>query len=92
MGEAAWWLPRWLDRVLPHMDIEGESAALPASSGTEAPVHVLGLGRTEAEARAEALLERVGLGDKLRARPRNAADIMPSLKLKQERLVGHARF
>ncbi|MGD9960455.1 MMPL family transporter [Nocardioides sp.] len=24
-GEAAWWLPRWLDRVLPHISIEGES-------------------------------------------------------------------
>ena len=26
MGEAAWWLPRWLDRLLPHIDIEGEGA------------------------------------------------------------------
>ena len=25
MGEAAWWLPRWLDRLLPHINIEGES-------------------------------------------------------------------
>jgi uncharacterized membrane protein YdfJ with MMPL/SSD domain len=24
MGEAAWWLPRWLDRLLPHISIEGE--------------------------------------------------------------------
>ncbi|GAA0265902.1 MMPL family transporter [Cryptosporangium japonicum] len=23
-GRAAWWLPRWLDRVLPNVDIEGE--------------------------------------------------------------------
>jgi len=23
LGDAAWWLPRWLDRVLPHADIEG---------------------------------------------------------------------
>jgi RND superfamily putative drug exporter len=22
-GTAAWWLPRWLDRVLPHLDVEG---------------------------------------------------------------------
>jgi len=21
---SAWWLPRWLDRVLPNVDIEGE--------------------------------------------------------------------
>lgn len=25
MGEKAWWMPRWLDRVLPHFDIEGEA-------------------------------------------------------------------
>ena len=25
LGDAAWWLPRWLDRALPRVDIEGES-------------------------------------------------------------------
>jgi RND superfamily putative drug exporter len=25
MGEKAWWLPRWLDRILPNVDVEGES-------------------------------------------------------------------
>jgi RND superfamily putative drug exporter len=29
MGDASWWLPRWLDRLLPHLDIEGEQL-LPA--------------------------------------------------------------
>ncbi|MFE0131932.1 MMPL family transporter [Streptomyces sp. NPDC059037] len=24
LGKAAWWTPRWLDRVLPHIDAEGE--------------------------------------------------------------------
>ncbi|MEU9011299.1 MMPL family transporter [Streptomyces sp. NPDC048479] len=24
MGRAAWWTPRWLDRILPHVDTEGE--------------------------------------------------------------------
>jgi RND superfamily putative drug exporter len=28
MGDANWWIPRWLDRLLPTMDIEGE-AGLP---------------------------------------------------------------
>jgi putative drug exporter of the RND superfamily len=23
LGRAAWWLPRWLDRLLPHLDPEG---------------------------------------------------------------------
>ncbi|HSJ22437.1 MAG TPA: MMPL family transporter [Nocardioidaceae bacterium] len=34
MGEAAWWLPRWLDRLLPHVHLEGEE---PASSLVPAP-------------------------------------------------------
>jgi uncharacterized membrane protein YdfJ with MMPL/SSD domain len=24
-GKAAWWLPRWLDRILPHISVEGET-------------------------------------------------------------------
>jgi putative drug exporter of the RND superfamily len=24
LGERAWWLPRWLDRILPDVDVEGE--------------------------------------------------------------------
>ncbi|WP_282772373.1 MMPL family transporter, partial [Saccharomonospora viridis] len=24
LGRSAWWLPRWLDRVLPNVDVEGE--------------------------------------------------------------------
>ena len=24
LGRRAWWLPRWLDRVLPNVDVEGE--------------------------------------------------------------------
>ncbi|MEB2529097.1 MULTISPECIES: MMPL family transporter [Kocuria] len=25
LGDKAWWLPRWLDRALPNVDVEGES-------------------------------------------------------------------
>ncbi|MEU1971166.1 MMPL family transporter [Microbacterium sp. NPDC019599] len=25
LGDKAWWIPRWLDRALPHFDIEGEA-------------------------------------------------------------------
>jgi uncharacterized membrane protein YdfJ with MMPL/SSD domain len=32
LGRAAWWLPSWLDRILPHADIEG--ASLPPALGT----------------------------------------------------------
>ncbi|MGW7052258.1 MMPL family transporter [Streptomyces sp. NPDC054887] len=34
LGRAAWWTPRWLDRVLPHVDTEGEGTADTASSGS----------------------------------------------------------
>jgi RND superfamily putative drug exporter len=29
LGDANWWLPRWLDRILPHLDVEGPHAELP---------------------------------------------------------------
>jgi len=29
MGEKAWYLPKWLDRILPHVDIEGASLHRP---------------------------------------------------------------
>jgi len=35
MGEAAWWLPRWLDRLLPHMHLEGEEAPAPTAPAPE---------------------------------------------------------
>jgi RND superfamily putative drug exporter len=24
VGKANWWLPRWLDRILPHVDVDAE--------------------------------------------------------------------
>ncbi|MYT72685.1 MULTISPECIES: MMPL family transporter [unclassified Streptomyces] len=32
LGKRAWWLPKWLDRALPNVDVEGEG--LTAASGT----------------------------------------------------------
>ena len=29
MGDKAWWLPKWLDRLLPNVDVEGESLERP---------------------------------------------------------------
>ena len=26
LGNANWWMPKWLDRILPEVHIEGESA------------------------------------------------------------------
>ncbi|MDH6455129.1 MULTISPECIES: MMPL family transporter [unclassified Streptomyces] len=34
LGRHAWWTPRWLDRILPHIDAEGEPEADTAVSGT----------------------------------------------------------
>ena len=33
MGEKAWWLPRWLDRLLPNVDVEGEKLERPQLQG-----------------------------------------------------------
>ncbi|MQS06975.1 MMPL family transporter [Streptomyces alkaliphilus] len=39
IGRSAWWLPAWLDRILPNVDVEGErlnrSAPAPGSAGGE---------------------------------------------------------
>jgi RND superfamily putative drug exporter len=30
-GRRTWWLPRWLDRLLPHIDVEGGTPPTDAS-------------------------------------------------------------
>ncbi|MBD8868051.1 MMPL family transporter [Nocardioides donggukensis] len=45
MGERAWWLPRWVDRILPDVDVEGEKLhrphlAAPASEREPEPAGV----------------------------------------------------
>ncbi|MFF9069797.1 MMPL family transporter [Streptomyces sp. NPDC014891] len=37
LGHKAWWLPRWLDRILPNVDVEGEGLAADTSGGTPKP-------------------------------------------------------
>ncbi|MCV7695876.1 MMPL family transporter [Micrococcus luteus] len=40
LGDAAWWLPRWLDRIMPDVDVEGaqlERAHAPAHPSGPAP-------------------------------------------------------
>jgi len=34
LGKSAWWLPRWLDRPLPHLDIEGQNLEHRMAPGT----------------------------------------------------------
>ena len=33
LGDRNWWLPRWLQKVLPHIDVEGTHAAPTSSTG-----------------------------------------------------------
>ena len=37
LDRAAWWLPRWLDRALPKVDVEGEGLAAPADAVPPVP-------------------------------------------------------
>ena len=44
IGDRAWWLPRWLDRILPNIDVEGEKlgARTAPTPPSEEPVGVRG--------------------------------------------------
>jgi len=33
-GNANWWLPRWLDRAIPHLNVEGSSRAVARAAAT----------------------------------------------------------
>ncbi|WP_371629476.1 MMPL family transporter [Streptomyces sp. NBC_00341] len=35
LGKRAWWLPRWLDRVLPNVDVEGEGLRKELGASTD---------------------------------------------------------
>ncbi|WP_062076672.1 MMPL family transporter [Demequina globuliformis] len=41
VGEGAWWMPKWLDKILPNVDVEGSALErdhpVPASVGAAAP-------------------------------------------------------
>jgi len=42
LGRANWYLPRWLDRVLPQLDVEGHAPEVrtPVAAAAEEPVPV----------------------------------------------------
>jgi RND superfamily putative drug exporter len=40
LGKAAWWLPGWLDRILPNVDVEGEALRRHVDRAAEAPASV----------------------------------------------------
>ncbi|MFF7143373.1 MMPL family transporter [Streptomyces nodosus] len=37
LGRRAWWLPKWLDRALPNVDVEGEGLHTPADDAPKDP-------------------------------------------------------
>jgi RND superfamily putative drug exporter len=38
LGDRNWWLPRWLDRLLPNLDVEGHAEPLPEALPEPVPV------------------------------------------------------
>ena len=40
LGRSAWWLPRWLDRLLPDIDVEGKKLAAVIGNGAEVGVGI----------------------------------------------------
>jgi RND superfamily putative drug exporter len=38
LGNANWWLPGWLDRLLPHLDLEGAPAGGQAAEPETVPI------------------------------------------------------
>jgi RND superfamily putative drug exporter len=59
LGSANWWLPRWLDRILPHMDLEGGHFATESEVVTDAEIAELLEGETNEEGDGERQLELV---------------------------------
>lgn len=52
LGQRAWWLPRWLDRLLPYLDIEGAALGTPPSPHGGAGWYRRGCARKRAGRRA----------------------------------------
>jgi putative drug exporter of the RND superfamily len=44
LGDANWWLPGWLDRILPHLDVEGHALAAATSEDEDDPSDLVGVG------------------------------------------------
>jgi RND superfamily putative drug exporter len=57
LGKANWWLPRWLDRILPHLAVEGAPEPGRPSGPVPVPVPVGG-----ADTGSDPDVERIGAG------------------------------
>jgi RND superfamily putative drug exporter len=54
LGDRAWYLPRWLDRLLPDLDVEGVKLAERLESGALGGVPTVSETKPETETEAEA--------------------------------------
>jgi RND superfamily putative drug exporter len=36
LGERAWWMPRWMERIVPDIQLEGEPSPAPTVAGAGA--------------------------------------------------------
>jgi putative drug exporter of the RND superfamily len=61
LGNANWWLPRWLDRILPHLAVEGMPAPAPAEAPAGIPAPA---GSHDGDADPDADAERIGAGQR----------------------------
>jgi putative drug exporter of the RND superfamily len=41
LGDKNWWIPKWLDRILPNIDVEGHALEVPPQSDAERPADEL---------------------------------------------------
>jgi RND superfamily putative drug exporter len=63
LGDRAWWLPRWLDRILPNVDVEGDSLRRDRTPAPEDPAAAAGpSGWGDAAPGPDAERELVGAG------------------------------
>jgi RND superfamily putative drug exporter len=74
-AKATWWLPRWLDRALPHLHVEGDPAAL-QSIHRPAPGPPVEPGRPVVGAFAAAAGAAAGAGVGLLVDPRAGAGVV----------------
>jgi RND superfamily putative drug exporter len=52
LGRAAWWMPRWLDRLLPNVDVEGASLERDAAAHAAIGAHHVAGGARKPAGRA----------------------------------------
>ncbi|GAA1732535.1 MMPL family transporter [Microbacterium paludicola] len=88
LGEKAWWMPRWLDRILPHFDIEGEAVERErALADWPEPGSTAVIAADDLEVAAEETV--LASGVTLRAEP-GAALVLTSADPRSARAVGLA--